>query len=191
MQEVVLQNNFIGAWFLDDLTICDDLIKYFETDAVVVDGQQGAYGHVDKSAKSCKECFTHYSDPALARYHVSLQKICEEYIKKYQFSVICSPWTIIDCVKIQKYYPGDGFYAWHCERFQKIGCIDTRHLVFMTYLNDVTDEGETEFYYQNLKVRPQKGLTMIWPAEWTHTHRGIPSMTQTKYVITGWYNLIG
>jgi hypothetical protein len=58
----------------------------------------------------------------------------------------------------------------------------------MTYLNDVTDHGETEFYYQNLKVTPQKGKTVIWPADWTHTHRGIVSPTQDKYIVTGWFD---
>jgi hypothetical protein len=58
----------------------------------------------------------------------------------------------------------------------------------MTYLNDVTDDGETEFYYQQVKFQPKKGLTVIWPADWTHTHRGIASMTQDKYIVTGWYN---
>ena len=60
----------------------------------------------------------------------------------------------------------------------------------MTYLNDVTDDGETEFYYQKIKVKPQKGLTLIWPADWTHTHRGNTSKTQDKYIITGWYSFI-
>ena len=31
----------------------------------------------------------------------------------------------------------------------------------MTYLNDIKDGGETEFYYQKLKVKPEKGLTLI------------------------------
>jgi hypothetical protein len=58
----------------------------------------------------------------------------------------------------------------------------------MTYLNDLTDGGETEFHYQQVKVKPEKGLTLIWPADWTHTHRGIPSETQEKYIVTGWLN---
>jgi len=57
----------------------------------------------------------------------------------------------------------------------------------MTYLNDISDEGETEFLYQKIKVKPEKGLTLIWPTDWTHTHRGIPSQTETKYIATGWY----
>ena len=60
----------------------------------------------------------------------------------------------------------------------------------MTYLNDVTEGGETEWYYQKLKIKPKKGLTVIWPADWTYQHRGIPSKTHHKYIITGWFSFI-
>ena len=60
----------------------------------------------------------------------------------------------------------------------------------MTYLNDVTDGGETEWAYQDTKIKPKKGLSVIWPSEFTHMHRGVPSKTQEKYIVTGWFNLI-
>ena len=62
-----------------------------------------------------------------------------------------------------------------------------RHLVFQTYLNTVEDGGETEFIYQQYKCKAVKGKTLIWPADWTHSHRGIISPTEDKYIITGWY----
>jgi hypothetical protein len=34
----------------------------------------------------------------------------------------------------------------------------------------------------------KKGLTMIWPTDWTHIHRGIVSETKEKMIVTGWYN---
>jgi len=58
----------------------------------------------------------------------------------------------------------------------------------MTYLNDIKEGGETEFYYQKLKIKPETGLTLIWGTDWTTTHRGIPSKTETKYIATGWYS---
>ena len=60
----------------------------------------------------------------------------------------------------------------------------------MTYLNDVTDQGETEWLHQNLKIKPKKGLTIFWPTDWTFVHRGITSPSQEKYIATGWYNYI-
>ena len=58
----------------------------------------------------------------------------------------------------------------------------------MTYLNDVRDGGETEFFHQNLRVAARRGLTLIWPADWTHTHRGIVSPTEEKIIVTGWFS---
>ena len=92
--------------------------------------------------------------------------------------------STIEKYNIQKYKPGDGFYEWHCER--NTGWFGKRCLVFMTYLNDVT-EGGTEFKYQKLKTDAKCGLTLIWPTDFTHMHRGVISKNETKYIITGWY----
>ena len=58
----------------------------------------------------------------------------------------------------------------------------------MTYLNDVEDGG-TEFLNQKCEVKARKNLTLIWPADWTHTHRGVISQTKEKTIITGWIKL--
>jgi hypothetical protein len=87
-------------------------------------------------------------------------------------------------VAIQHYKPNEGFYVWHTER-TGAERVASRHLVFMTYLNDV-DNGGTEFHHQKLITQAEKGLTLIWPADWTFTHRGVISPDQHKYIITGW-----
>ena len=56
----------------------------------------------------------------------------------------------------------------------------------MVYLNDVEEDGETEFLYQELKLKPKKGRVVIWPGSFTHLHRGNPPRS-TKYIATGWY----
>ena len=58
----------------------------------------------------------------------------------------------------------------------------------MTYLNNVPDGG-TEFLYQKITTPAKKGLTLIWPSDWTHTHRGQISNEHEKYIATGWYSL--
>ena len=60
----------------------------------------------------------------------------------------------------------------------------------MVYLNDVEEGGETEFLYQQLKIKPSKGRVVIWPGSFTHLHRGNPPMS-TKYIATGWFAFIG
>ncbi len=189
MQDNVFENNFIGAWLLDDLTICDNLINLYESNLNrTIEGTVGSEVRLNKKLKDCRELYIARNDLSINNYHTSLQKVCEKYIERYAY---CSNqnvarWSAIENFKIQKYEPGQGYHAWHCEKDSIDHCL--RHLVFMTYLNDVSDGGETAFLYQNVKVKPEKGLTLIWPAEWTHTHKGMVSMTQTKYIITGWYS---
>ena len=58
----------------------------------------------------------------------------------------------------------------------------------MTYLNDIPDGGGTEFkFYPDVKIQAKKGLSLIWPTDFTHTHRGVVSEYE-KYIVTGWVN---
>jgi hypothetical protein len=86
--------------------------------------------------------------------------------------------------KIQKTEPGQGYHVWHCESSTRENC--TRILVWSLYLNDIEEGGETEFIYQHMRIKPKQGTLVIWPAAFTHTHRGNPPLSGTKYIITGW-----
>jgi hypothetical protein len=97
-------------------------------------------------------------------------------------------------MNIQKYPAGGGFKVWHHERDRATIPNCTRHLVFMTYLNDVKEGGGTEFAHQRevrgeKALKAEKGLTVIWPADWTHTHRGIVAPNEEKIIATGWLHL--
>ena len=62
-----------------------------------------------------------------------------------------------------------------------------RIFAWMTYLNDIKSEnGNTYFPHYDLKICPEQGKTLIWPAEWTHAHAGEILKFETKYIITGW-----
>ena len=56
----------------------------------------------------------------------------------------------------------------------------------MIYLNDVPNGG-TEWKFQNIKTEAVKGDLVIWPSDFTHTHRGIVSKTHEKWKATGWF----
>jgi hypothetical protein len=91
-------------------------------------------------------------------------------------------------VKIQKTPPRGGYHFWHCENFNKDTA--TRALAWMIYLNDIPPgEGETEFIWQKRRVQPEAGKCLLWPTQFTHTHRGNPVYSTTKYIATGWYTL--
>ena len=118
----------------------------------------------------------------------TLNEIIKEYVETYPILNDSCKFTISDDFKIQKYDPGDAYSGLHCENDgPRDDRLFRRILAWMIYLNDVKDNGYTEFPYQNRKFHPRVGDTLIWPAYFTHPHRGIPSKTQTKYIITGWY----
>jgi len=180
---------FISGWFIDE-SICDGVINFYQEDNYfpVTPGLSSS-GQVNTNQKeSLDKSISHITkDQRLVNYFDALSEVVKLYTEKYIWCDITESWSIVENVNIQWYPPNGGFKVFHFERNGKLVSMN-RHLVFMTYLNDVTDAGETEFYYQKLKVQPQKGLTLVWPVDWTHTHRGIPSPTQEKIIITGWYS---
>jgi hypothetical protein len=92
-------------------------------------------------------------------------------------------------IQAQKYQAGIGNYNyWHCEVFPQAPLNEPLHrtLLFMFYLNDVAEGGETEFYYQNKAIRPTAGRMVIAPAYFTHTHRGCVPKSNDKYILTSW-----
>jgi hypothetical protein len=86
--------------------------------------------------------------------------------------------------KIQKTPIGGGYHVWHYESGTRELC--HRLLTWMVYLNDVEEGGETEFLYQHMRLKPKAGTLVIWPAAFTHTHRGNPPLSNDKYIVTGW-----
>ena len=91
--------------------------------------------------------------------------------------------------QIKKYrHPDDGYYAWHTDWGPMSEWIERQLAVFI-YLNDVDEGGETEFYFQKLKVKPKKGTMVIWPVSFTHTHKGNNPISNDKYVIQAWYKV--
>ena len=92
-------------------------------------------------------------------------------------------------VKIQKTPPRGGYHFWHCEQDNQKEH-QNRVLAWTVYLNDIPNgEGETEFLWQGLRVQPKAGTVSIFPATFTHTHRGNPVYSCDKYIATGWYTL--
>ena len=181
---------FIGASTFEDTTICDDLIEYFERNPHLFYPGRLPKG-VDLTVKNSFDANLNHEPYLNTRYIKELMKVINLYKIHYEYCAnddSVDTWGLTDAPQFQKYLPNGGFYKYHCERAGiKFG---NRHLVYMTYLNDVHDGGETEFFYQKVKIKPRKGLTLIWPTDWTHTHRGIPSPSETKYIVTGWFHFV-
>tara|TARA_Y200000002_G_scaffold362098_1_gene348859 strand:- start:992 stop:1558 length:567 start_codon:yes stop_codon:yes gene_type:complete len=184
-----IPNNFIGEYYINNIKLCDTITEWFHSGVELSAGTTtgGLKPDVKQSTDIMITTNTNYH--WINDYLFELKECMNKYCEKFPACKWYGNAGIEEGFRVQWYKPGEGFHAWHTERCTPNGNASLRHLVFMTYLNDVNDAGETEFLHQEIKVKPVKGKTVIWPADWTYTHRGVPSPTQEKYILTGWYNL--
>ena len=58
-----------------------------------------------------------------------------------------------------------------------------RYLVFLWYLNDVAEGGETRFPRLDFAVRPRVGRLLMFPPYWMYQHEGAPPLSGDKYIV--------
>ena len=185
---------FIDEFQLSDLTLCDSLLKMFD-DAhdrgLTFAGQSGAMGQARPEIKASTDFWLNDCDklgpPEKYRwpeYQAELNGFIDQYLEKYKFFEYGGMFTSRHLPQIQHYKPGEGYHKWHIDGAQMNSC--DRAMVYMTYLNDVTEGGGTMFYHQKVTTKAVKGKTLIFPAGYTHLHKGEISETQHKYILTGW-----
>ena len=183
------KNSFIQGWYMPE-EICDGLINYFNKNKDKAKPGASLYeGKItpDKKIKDSLDLSlgNNNFDPGVYEYRKHLQEILNLYIKEYPEVNRIDRFNVED-VNLQ-WYPGNGgFKTWHYERGDKSNM--DRVLVFMTYLNNVKNGG-THFKYQKLTTPAIKGLTIIWPPEWTHTHKGEITKKE-KIIATGWFKIL-
>ena len=91
--------------------------------------------------------------------------------------------TILQPPRIKRYKKNkDGYHTWHYDWMAASPNAAGRTMVLMFYLNDVEEGGETEFLHQNLKIKPEKGKVVIFPAYFTHIHKGNIPISNDKYI---------
>jgi prolyl 4-hydroxylase len=189
---------FIGDFSIDP-QVCDQLIELHRacdrqglvkpggmrrgdkviTDAAKKDSLDVAVDHIPEPLQE------QYGMPA---YYRELQRCLAQYVEQHPLLSRVGTFRVTESPSIQHYRPGGGFKMEHFER----ACLaaSSRMLVWMTFLNDVSDGGGTRFVYQQHTFEARRGRTMIWPTDFTHTHAGVVSPTQHKYIITGWFNFV-
>ena len=168
--------DFIGV-FPDAVepTFCDYLCQYVDQASQVAPRN---FTHV-KDKQICLDAFS----PGEAKGLMEYVNGCLFYYIN-EFSYLTNFSYISALVLLQKTEPTQGYHMFHGENIN--WNVSDRTLAWMVYLNDVEEGGETEWLYQQRKIKPEKGTVVIWPGSFTHLHRGNPPMSE-KYIATGWY----
>lgn len=190
----VSYDNFIGIYEgLFSQEFCQRAIKYFEdmrSSGFVYTRQQ--LNDATKLQKDDESVFSHDEDIISLSYTSNLQQefnsifwgeAYKNYVDNYQILNNSDKHSSY-ALKIQKTALGGGYHVWHYESSRRETC--NRLMAWILYLNDVEEGGETEFLYLHKRIKPKAGTLLIWPAAFTHTHRGNPPLSGAKYIITGW-----
>lgn len=113
--------------------------------------------------------------------HRSLGMAIREFREKFPF--FKGPFKDIG-YNMQRYQAGE-YYHWHIDGGSHQ--FADRQLVAIWYLNDVEGPGgETEFLFQDVKVKPKEGKLVLFPPFWTHEHRAVTVEDGEKYIATTW-----
>jgi len=183
--------NFIGSWMIEPESVCDEIISYFESNkskqrqGVMSGGKDLEMKNTIDLMLTPKELLLSGNE-CFSTYFSALFKCYSDYAMQWPFLNEFAKELQIGQFNIQRYERNQHFQKVHTER----SGIPTLHRLFtwMTYLNDVApkDGGATVFTHYGLEFQPKKGQTLIWPAEWTHAHKGSVLRGNSKYIITGW-----
>ena len=185
------KDSLIGGWIMPE-SVIDDIHEYWN----LPDAQQYKYTGCSSDEQIHREAKDSIDlgitpenyDKPWSDYRKYLQECLTEYLRTYPDANNVQAFDIKENYNIQWYPKSGGYYAWHAEISGHTWNIH-RHLVFMTYCDDVPNAG-TQFKNQNLTVPCKKGLTIIWPASFTHTHKGQITNVYEKMIVTGWYSFI-
>lgn len=189
---ISISNNIYTKEFCKD--VCDFYDKCIKQNLVI----KGDNFTIPKSARddTCinipsslpSDCFP---STWIQYYSELLCPLVIDYKKKYSFQQELFSFNF----KVHKVIKGQGYHAFHHEHCSNSSGIaygghsGERVLAFMTYVKCPSKGGETEFLFQSKRVEPRLGLTMIWPAYFTHLHRGNPVLEGEKIYITGWWSV--
>ena len=172
----------------DDYTYagCDEIIKFF--DQTYTSKPAGLKAFNRNRQKICSTLTLNFGEDWAINdsVYVFVRLAIEKYREKYDYLNSIdkiSQWRLCPSYNIQRYDgEQEGFFSLHNETS---GSYPYRLLAWMVYLNDA--ECGTEFPYQEKTIIPKTGRTVIWPAAWTHPHRGVTPNVGLKYIATGWF----
>lgn len=172
-------------WYDDALPVafCEKMIASFQQATTHhVKRERGWRAGLDASAwtelditpladSALKGFFYHRIDEYLARYNADVG-----------LEIPIPATTLLAPLRIKRYLPeAEEEFQLH---FDSIGEVANRYLVYLWYLNEVEEGGETEFSALGIKVRPRAGRLLMFPPYWMFQHAGRPPASGEKYILS-------
>jgi prolyl 4-hydroxylase len=166
-----------------DAALCAQLIASFDGLARFQRGNgRGMRAGLEDSAWTELD-ISPLSDEAFRGFLMSrIDANLERYNREVGLRIAVPPARRISELVIKRYRPGGE------ERFQlhfdSIDAVANRYLVFLWYLNDVADGGETRFPDLGISVQPRAGRLLMFPPYWMYQHEAPPPRSGEKYILS-------
>ena len=128
-----------------------------------------------------KEEFKDIKETYIRVLRQNLQHFMKEVnIENHHFPPIID----MENIRIKKYTDnGKDVFKNHVDVLRSQGPSSKRFLVFIMYLSDVEEGGETSIPRYNIKCKPKAGRLLMFPPFWTHPHQGEQVKKGTKYIM--------
>jgi hypothetical protein len=183
--------------------VCYDLIELFENEKRIYDGV--THGGMQKNIKDTKDFVIPENEPKWYKYyhlfHNELIRNLQIYVNKLNenpsfknenqnttniFKHFQDTKISHSIFMLQRYIMKEGKYVYHHDFSIDYKKQKNRIITYLWYLNDVEEGGETDFPDINIKVKPEIGKLLLFPASWNFPHCGKMPISSNKYIVTGW-----
>ncbi len=168
-----------------DAALCESMITSFRAAAQARQpGGRGTRAGLEQSAWT-EVNVTRTAEPGLLRFFRGKMDLAlARYNREVpQTLALPSSAKTADLI-LKEYRPGTGeSFQVH---FDSIYEVSNRYLVFLWYLNDVAEGGETEFPDLGLRVQARQGRLLMFPPYWMFQHAGLPPRSGPKYILSSY-----
>jgi len=171
--------------------LCKEIIEMFENDDSQYEGVTAA--GLNKDIKDSQDLVIPMNDKWSKIVEVltkELHRNLNLYIKSLKtdlkdYAIFSKNFLYENSFQIQRYQKNVGKYIYHHDHDIRFDQKDHRVITYLWYLNTVEEGGETELW-KTIKVNPEEGKLLLFPASWTFPHSGLMPKSNDKYIITGW-----
>lgn len=147
---------------------CEKLIKIYKKTVIKEKGSLANYYYTDIDVRNFS-------------YNKEIFECIEKYKINYpEINLTASYWGLVN-LRFKFWKKGDFFNQFHSEH-----CFSrpNRLLSLQIYLSN--HDCGTEFYNKKV-IKSKVGRVCLFPAYFTHTHKGQPDLTKNRYLITGYF----
>jgi len=162
---------------------CAQMVQNFERMAQLHE-HKGRASHGNLAGSAWTELnISPLMDPAFQGLFVDqIQRHLAEYNRRLGLTIPVPMRPRMESVRIKRYRAGaDEQFEPH---FDSLDTSANRYLVFLWYLNDVAEGGETVFCDLGTRVAARAGRLLMFPPYWMFQHAGQPPVSNDKYIVS-------